>query len=128
MERPLAAALLPPGTRVASPAEHGIAGCQPPSGGLSVCLEAMGFVSPEKLLLVALLVALVFGTKGLPSLARRAGKGIRDTREALGIDAIRDDIHDMRSTFTEPSGDTKPADASAEPEGHDEVTGSPHTP
>lgn len=71
----------------------------------------MGFVSPEKLLLLALLVALVFGPKGLPATARRAGKGIRETRDALGIDAIRDDVHDVRSTVMEPVGSSTPPDA-----------------
>ena len=71
----------------------------------------MGFVSPEKLLLLALLVALVFGTKGLPAIARRAGKGIRETRDALGIDAVRDDIQEVRSTVTDPLGGSPPPDA-----------------
>ena len=71
----------------------------------------MGFVSPEKLLLLALLVALVFGTKGLPAIARRAGKGIRETRDALGIDAMRDDIKQVRSTVTDPLGGSPPPDA-----------------
>ena len=88
----------------------------------------MGFLSPEKLVLLALLVALVFGTKGLPAIARRAGKGIRETRDALGIDAIRDDVHDVRSAFTEPLGGTKPPDAPVDREGHDDVPGSPQTP
>ena len=78
---------------------------------MRVCLEAMGFVSPEKLLLLALLVALVFGTKGLPAIARRAGKGIRETRDALGIDAVRDDIQQVRSTVTDPLGGSPPPDA-----------------
>ena len=83
----------------------------------------MGFLSPEKLLLVAVLVALVFGTKGLPAIARRAGKGIRETRDALGIDAIRDDVHDVRSTLTEPLGGTKPPDVPVAREEHDGVPG-----
>lgn len=78
---------------------------------MCVSLEAMGFVSPEKLLLLALLVALVFGTKGLPAIARRAGKGIRETRDALGIDAVRDDIREVRSTVTDPLGGSPPPDA-----------------
>jgi len=77
----------------------------------------MGWLSPEKLLLIALLLALVFGTKGLPAIARRAGKGIRETRDALGIDAIRDDIQDMRSTVTEPLEGAKPPDVPGVGEG-----------
>ena len=88
----------------------------------------MGFLSPEKLLLLALLVALVFGAKGLPTIARRAGKGIRETRDALGIDAIRDDIRDVRSTVTEPLGGAKPPDTPEAREGHDEAPGSQQTP
>ncbi len=88
----------------------------------------MGFLSPEKLLLVALLVALVFGTKGLPAIARRAGKGIRETRDALGIDAIRDDIQDVRSTVTEPLGGTKPPDAPVDGDGQGDVPSPPRAP
>jgi TatA/E family protein of Tat protein translocase len=91
-------------------------------------LGEVGFLSPEKILLLALLVALVFGTKGLPAIARRAGKGIRETRDALGIDAIREDIHDVRSTFTEPLAATEPPEAAVAREGHDGVRGSTPTP
>jgi TatA/E family protein of Tat protein translocase len=59
-------------------------------------------MSPEKLLLIALIVALVFGAARVPTLARRAGKGIRETKEALGLDEIRGGIGDVRSTLTEP--------------------------
>jgi TatA/E family protein of Tat protein translocase len=88
----------------------------------------MGFLSPEKLLLIALLVALVFGTKGVPAIARRAGKGIRETRDALGIDAIRDDIHDVRSTFSEPLSITAAPDAPAAATARDEVSNRPVAP
>ncbi len=82
----------------------------------------MGFVSPEKLVLLALLVALVFGTKGLPAIARRAGKGIRETRDALGIDAVRDDIQEVRSTVTDPLGGSPPPDAPVAAEKGDAVS------
>ena len=81
-------------------------------------------MSPEKILLLALLVALVFGTKGLPAIARRTGKGIRDTRDALGIDAIREDIHGVR-TLIEPAGETQPPDV---PAARGEPPSSPPTP
>jgi TatA/E family protein of Tat protein translocase len=79
----------------------------------------MGFMSPEKLLIVALIIALVFGAKGVPTIARRAGKGIRQTRDALGLDEIRDGIGEVRSSVTElkalPSGEqqTAPAESPA---------------
>jgi TatA/E family protein of Tat protein translocase len=75
----------------------------------------MGFMSPEKLLIVALIVALVFGAKGVPTIARRAGKGIRQTRDTLGLDEIRDGIGEVRSSVTElkalPSGEQPAANA-----------------
>jgi TatA/E family protein of Tat protein translocase len=71
----------------------------------------MGLFSPEKLLIVALLVAVVFGAKGVPGIARRAGKGIRETRDALGIDEIRGEITGVRDTLSPPP----PAEAEAAP-------------
>jgi TatA/E family protein of Tat protein translocase len=64
----------------------------------------MGLFSPEHVLLVVLVVALLFGAKGVPGLARRAGKGIRETRDALGIDEIRHEVTGVRDTL-------KPANA-----------------
>jgi TatA/E family protein of Tat protein translocase len=64
----------------------------------------MGFISPEKLLILALIVTLVFGAKGVPTIARRAGKGIRQTRDALGLDEIKEGIGEVRSSVTELKG------------------------
>jgi TatA/E family protein of Tat protein translocase len=78
----------------------------------------VGFFSPEKLLILALIVTLVFGAKGLPTIARRAGKGIRQTRDALGLDEIRDGIGEVRSSVTElkalPSGEQAAATTAPE--------------
>jgi Sec-independent protein translocase protein TatA len=57
-------------------------------------------MGPEKLLILALLVALVFGAGAVPGIARRAGKGIRGTRDALGIDDTREEIGDVRASLT----------------------------
>jgi TatA/E family protein of Tat protein translocase len=59
----------------------------------------MGLFSPEHVLLVVLVVALLFGARGVPGLARRAGKGIRETRDALGIDEIRHEVTGVRDTL-----------------------------
>jgi hypothetical protein len=64
----------------------------------------------------------------VPAIARRAGKGIRETRDALGIDAIRDDIHDVRSTFSEPLSITAAPDAPAAATARDEVSNRPVAP
>lgn len=59
-------------------------------------------MGPEKLLILALVVALLLGAGTVPTLARRAGKGIRETKDALGIDEIREEIGGVRSSLAKP--------------------------
>ena len=69
-------------------------------------------MGPEKLLILALIIALVFGAGAVPGIARRAGKGIRGTREALGIDELREEIGEVRSSLSaSPTTDTATEDA-----------------
>ena len=51
------------------------------------------------LLILALVVALIFGAGAVPAMARRAGKGIRETRDVLGIDELREEIGGVRSSL-----------------------------
>jgi TatA/E family protein of Tat protein translocase len=89
----------------------------------------MGFLSPVHLLLLALVIALVFGARSVPTIARRAGKGIRETRDVLGIDEMRQEITGVRdtlrpvqtgdagqpSTAAQPSDSTSPAGPGSTP-------------
>ncbi len=70
--------------------------------------------SPEKLLILALVLVLVFGSKRLPGIARQAGKGLRETRSALGIEAVRDELGELRSTVTGSSTDGKPSETAGD--------------
>ena len=68
-------------------------------------------MGPEKLLILALVVALLLGAGAVPALARRAGKGIRETKDALGIDELREEIGGVRSSLSAAGAtDTKPAE------------------
>ncbi len=80
-------------------------------------LGGVDLLSPEKLLLLALLIALVFGAKTLPGIARRAGKGIHDTRQALGIEDVHDQLGELRATLTGPDSTTPPAESTTKPPG-----------
>lgn len=63
----------------------------------------MGYLSPTHWLVVALVVAVLFGAKRLPEAARGVGRSLRIFRAE--IRDVADDAHDRVVTGTEPSSE-----------------------
>jgi sec-independent protein translocase protein TatA len=51
----------------------------------------VGIDSPLHLLFIAAVALIVLGPKRLPEVARALGKGMREFREAMNVDAHEDD-------------------------------------
>jgi TatA/E family protein of Tat protein translocase len=51
---------------------------------------------PLELIIVAVIAALVLGTKRLPTFARSLGKGVREVKDATGLDAARAELAELR--------------------------------
>jgi len=56
-------------------------------------LDTVGIENPIHLLFIAVVALVVLGPRRLPDLARALGKGLREFREALSVDEVRD-VHD----------------------------------
>jgi TatA/E family protein of Tat protein translocase len=59
----------------------------------------MGFASPVHILLVVAVIALLFGVKRLPEIGRRLGGGVREIREATGIDEFRSQVGELKESL-----------------------------
>ncbi len=53
----------------------------------------VGLENPVHLVFIAVVALVVLGPRRLPELARALGKGLREFREAISVDEIRD-VHD----------------------------------
>jgi sec-independent protein translocase protein TatA len=62
----------------------------------------MGIENPVHIIFLAAVALIVFGPKRLPELARAAGKGMREFREALAGEHEHD--HEQMSDPTQPVG------------------------
>ncbi len=65
-------------------------------------------MGPEKILLLALVVLLLFGAKRLPEMGASFGKGIKEFKKSLGDEA---EPTASRSELRDPSRDVPPAPA-----------------
>lgn len=71
----------------------------------------MSLLSPEKLLMLGLVLALLLGPRRLPALARKAGSGIRELREQTGLDDLKDGVRggvaEVRAAASSPLSDSR---------------------
>ena len=68
-------------------------------------------IGPEKIVVLALVVLLLFGAKRIPEIGSSFGKGIRDFKKSLG-----EGFNEDASTIAEPRASLRDAESRARPE------------
>jgi sec-independent protein translocase protein TatA len=73
-----------------------------------------GGIGPEKILLLAVVVLLLFGAKRIPEIGSSFGKGIREFKKSIGEGSADDTV--ARADLRAPARDAEPAARPETPE------------